>query len=142
MLTSTGISATEGSKSDIIGALASGLCAIHCLATPFIFVAQSCSASCCSGSPTWWRAIDYFFIFITLVAVYQSSKTSSNPWMKYAMCTTWAVLTFIIVNESLTAVNIPSWSKYIAAGFMITLHLYNLKYCQCAKEGCCSVAKA
>ncbi len=32
-------------ESDIVGAVASGLCALHCIATPFLFIAQSCSTS-------------------------------------------------------------------------------------------------
>ena len=32
-------------NSDSIGALASGLCMIHCVATPFFFIASACSSS-------------------------------------------------------------------------------------------------
>ena len=46
-------------KSDTIGALASGLCMVHCLATPFFFIASACSASCCSNTPLWWQWMDY-----------------------------------------------------------------------------------
>ena len=48
-------------NSDSIGALASTLCLVHCLATPFIFVVQSCAASCCASAPAWWICFDYFF---------------------------------------------------------------------------------
>ena len=41
-------------NSDSIGALASSLCLVHCVATPFIFVVQSCAASCCASAPAWW----------------------------------------------------------------------------------------
>ena len=39
---------------DKIGIISSSLCMIHCLGTPFIFVAKACSATCCSDAPTWW----------------------------------------------------------------------------------------
>ena len=35
---------TLTTKSDLWGAFASGLCLIHCLATPFIFLAQAGAA--------------------------------------------------------------------------------------------------
>ncbi len=84
-------------KSDILGAMASALCAIHCLATPFLFIAQSCStAGCCEASPFWWSAIDYLFIGITFFAVYQSGKKSSKAWLKYSLFATWSLLSFIV----------------------------------------------
>jgi hypothetical protein len=51
-------------NSDGIGALASTLCLIHCLITPFIFVVQSCATSCCASAPAWWLFFDYFFLII------------------------------------------------------------------------------
>ena len=54
-------------NSDSIGALASTLCLIHCLATPFIFVVQSCAASCCASAPAWWVFFDYLFLTISFV---------------------------------------------------------------------------
>ena len=50
-------------NSDTIGALASGLCMIHCVATPFFFIASACTASCCNMAPGWWQGFDYFFLF-------------------------------------------------------------------------------
>ena len=46
-------------NSDIIGASASTLCTIHCLATPFIFFASTCTQSCCASAPSWWVWIDF-----------------------------------------------------------------------------------
>ena len=37
-------------KQDYIGAVASALCLLHCIATPFLFVAKACSAACCIDS--------------------------------------------------------------------------------------------
>ena len=37
------------------------LCLVHCIATPFIFITQACTASCCAESPIWWQSIDYVF---------------------------------------------------------------------------------
>ena len=52
-------------KADTVGAAASFLCMIHCVATPFLFVAQACASTCCSAAPTWWRAIDFASVSYT-----------------------------------------------------------------------------
>lgn len=126
-------------KSDVVGAVASGLCALHCIATPFLFIAQSCSTTsgCCESSPTWWSLIDYLFIGITFFAVYESSKNSSKPWLKYALFATWGILSFLILNGKFNFLNISEWWKYLMAFSLIGLHLYNLNFCRCSVETCC-----
>lgn len=131
-------------NSDMIGAIASGLCAVHCIATPFLFFAQSCSVTkkCCASGPAWWSAIDHIFIVITFFAVYQSTKNTTKEWLKYAMFLTWVVLTFLMINEKMGFWGIADWGKYLAAGLLIVLHIYNLKYCQCAGDTCCTATPA
>ena len=126
-------------NSDYMGALASGLCIIHCIATPILFIAQTCSATkaCCVDSPMWWSAIDYIFIVITFFAVYQSGRNSSKNWVKYALMANWTLLTLLIVNQGLELVSISDNYKYAAALGLIGLHIYNLRHCQCADEACC-----
>ena len=125
-------------KSDLIGATASFLCMIHCIATPFIFIASACSKSCCASAPTWWIWLDFVFLFISFFAVYRSTKTSSKFWIKPLLWTAWAALfTFIILEQS-TLISLHEGFKYGAAFSLIGLHLYNLKYCQCKSEKCCS----
>jgi|GEM_PF-3179353 len=48
-------------NADFIGAMSSGLCLMHCLATPFLFIAKACTATCCADTPSWWQLIDYLF---------------------------------------------------------------------------------
>ena len=131
-------------KSDIVGAVASGLCALHCIATPFLFLAQSCSATaatgCCESSPVWWSSIDYLFIGITFFAVYQSGKQSSKPWLKYFLFLIWSMLSFLILNEKMSLIPISEWWKYLMAFGLICLHMYNLKFCKCSEDSCCAVA--
>lgn len=124
-------------KSDAIGALASGLCMIHCFATPFIFIVQSCSVSCCDAAPSWWKWIDYFFLAISFLAVYQTTKTTNKRWIKPALWMSWIALFLTIVNERLGWVALPEVVTYIAAMALVVLHLYNLRYCQCKEDGCC-----
>ena len=51
---------------DKIGIISSSLCMIHCMGTPFIFIAKACTTTCCSNAPTWWLMIDYLFLIISL----------------------------------------------------------------------------
>ena len=70
-------------KPDILGALASSLCLIHCIATPFIFIAQSSVAICChEETPFWWKSIDYVFLVISFFAIFWSVKTTTNDFIK------------------------------------------------------------
>lgn len=130
------------SKSDVLGSAASTLCVAHCVATPFLFVAQSCTASaaCCDSGPVWWSAIDYIFIGVTFFAVYFSARNTSKSWMKYALYASWVVLTALILNEKVSLLPIPETVKYFCAFTLVGLHLYNRKYCQCAPDTCCATA--
>jgi hypothetical protein len=129
-------------KSDVLGSTASALCVAHCVATPFLFVAQSCSATaCCESGPSWWSAIDYFFIAITFFAVYFSASNTSKDWMKYALYVSWVILTFLILNEKAALIPLPEMLKYASAFALVGLHLYNRNYCQCAPQSCCATAQ-
>jgi len=125
-------------NSDFIGAFASGLCLIHCIATPFIFIAQTCSATCCVEAPKWWTAIDILFIGISFFAVYWSAKNSSKSWMVNALWMSWIGLCFVILNEKLQLLSLPESIIYVPAVALVGLHLYNKKYCQCKDENCCA----
>jgi len=124
-----------------MGALASGLCLIHCIATPFLFLAH---AEVSTGhhhheSPFWWGLIDIALVIVSFWAVHWAASKSSRQWMKWALRGTWFVLAFIILNEKLELMHLPEEVIYVPALGLIGLHLYNRKYCQCADEECCTV---
>ena len=125
-------------NSDLIGASASTLCTIHCIATPFIFLASTCSSTCCSTAPTWWIWLDYAFLLISLFAVYRSTKTTTKFWIKPNLWLSWVALFIFIVIEHNTQLNLSDYFKYTAALFLTVFHIYNLKYCQCKSDECCS----
>jgi len=124
-------------NADLLGALASGLCMIHCIATPFLFIAQTCSATCCEAAPNWWSWLDYAFLVISFIAVWQTGKTSSKNWVKYALWISWVLLLVTIINEKLILIALPEAAIYLPALALVALHFYNLKYCQCKTNGCC-----
>tara|TARA_B100000965_G_scaffold365858_1_gene350650 strand:- start:166 stop:570 length:405 start_codon:yes stop_codon:yes gene_type:complete len=127
-------------KSDALGVLSSALCMLHCIATPFIFLATatSCSISCCGSAPAWYQWLDYVFIFISFFAVMYSTKSSKNNWIKLALWVSWLSLVFVIINA-----NIFQWFyvsnnvKFIPSFSLIGFHFYNMRYCQCKEENCC-----
>ena len=123
-------------SSDLIGATASTLCTIHCMATPFLFFASTCTKSCCNSAPLWWMWIDYAFLFISLFAVYKSTKNSSKFWIKVILWGSWMALSFFIFMEQITQLNLADYYKYSSALSLAFFHVYNLKYCQCESENC------
>lgn len=125
-------------KPDSIGSLASLLCLIHCIATPFIFITQACSMACCSGAPVWWQSIDYIFIIISFFAILKSNQTSSNKMIKIALWITWFLFLILILNKTLELVYINQNVTYVTGLVLALLHLYNLKYCQCENDKCCT----
>ncbi|WP_298520995.1 MerC domain-containing protein [uncultured Kordia sp.] len=129
-------------KSDTIGIYASSLCLVHCLATPLLFIAQS-QMICCEGTsvPLWWKALDLFFLVISFVAIYWSVISTSKEWMKYALWTTWFVLSFILINERMQWLSIPEYAIYFPSLSLVFLHFYNRKFCHCKEDRCCVNSK-
>ena len=123
-------------KADTVGAAASFLCMIHCVATPFLFVAQACASTCCSAAPTWWRAIDFAFLLVSAVAVLRAVKASSTAWMRWGLRAAWVVLAATILAENFAPALFSEWAKYPSAFSLIGLHLYNMKYGCCDKDNC------
>ncbi|MEM9001276.1 MAG: MerC domain-containing protein [Bacteroidota bacterium] len=126
------------SKSDVIGAWASGLCLIHCLATPFLFVAQAGLISNGASHPQWWGILDVVFLAISLSAIWWSSKTTSKQWMRIALWSSWSLLLFVVVNEKMAMVPLAEQAIYVPAIGLIFFHLYNRRHCQCGEVHCCA----
>ena len=123
-------------SSDLVGATASTLCTIHCMASPFLFFASTCTKSCCASAPLWWIWIDYAFLFISLFAVYKSTKSTSKFWIKLVLWGSWIALSSFIFMEQNTQLNLSDYYKYSAALSLAFFHVYNLKYCQCESDNC------
>lgn len=124
-------------KPDSLGALAGALCLLHCFATPFLFVAIAGSANYGGEAPTWWVSINYAFLIISFFAVYRSAQTTSLSFMKPLFWISWLALTFVIVNEQFGWLELSEAVTYAAATFLVILHLYNRRYCQCETDHCC-----
>jgi hypothetical protein len=124
-------------KSNNIGVIASSICLVHCMATPFIFVAKLCSDSCCASTPTWWAFLDYLFLFISFFAVYQSARLTTNKIVALALWFSWLILCIIIASERIELFSLFENAIYLPTLSLIVLHIYNRKYCQCETDQCC-----
>ena len=122
-------------KFDAIGAFVSGLCMLHCITTPFFFIASACSSSCCGSAPSWWQWIDYGFLFISFFSIYQATKSTTKEWVTQGLWYSWLTLFFLIINVKLEWFQFAENLKFIPAFMLVGLHLYNMRYCQC-KKGC------
>ena len=123
---------------DSIGIIASTLCTIHCIVTPFIFIAKACTATCCSDAPSWWLMIDYLFLIISFMAIFFISKNLTIKWLKNAFWISWIVLLFTIANHSINIIYLHKNFIYIPSILIVILHFYNLQFCKCQNETCCS----
>ena len=124
-------------SADNIGMASSSLCLVHCIITPFIFIAQACTVSCCANSPVWWKSIDFIFLVISFAAVYFAAKNSSKQWVKVVFYVLFGLLSFFIINEHAGNIQLSRLFLYIPAFLLFALHLYNKRYCQCA-DSCCT----
>ena len=125
-------------KPDAIGAIVSTLCVVHCLLTPLLFVAQSYTATHSHEAPFWWKNLDYLFILISIIAVYESTKKSTNKLIKAGLWMSWIILFLLILNEKLVWIELDEIITYCVALTLSMLHIYNLNYCQCKTENCCN----
>ena len=125
-------------KPDTIGAIVSTLCVVHCLLTPLLFVAQSYIATHSHEAPFWWKNLDYLFILISVIAVYESTKKSTNKLIKAGLWMSWIMLFLLILNEKLVWIELDEIITYCVALTLSMLHIYNLNYCQCETENCCN----
>lgn len=132
------VSKVVSKRSDMIGAVVSGLCLIHCLATPLLFLAKSCAITCCAHTPSWWKYFDYIFLLFSFGAVYLSAQNSSKKWMQVALWASWLFLLTIILNEQSPVLEIPEFIIYFPTLALVFLHIYNRKYCQCQEDTCCA----
>ena len=128
---------TLSNKADLIGVSASILCMLHCAATPFIFIATACSASCCKDAPFWWGSLDFIFLFISFFAVNRATQLSTKPWIKLVFWLSWLLLMGSVFLEQIGKNPDIFYLKHSAALSLIGFHLFNLVYCQYKEDNCC-----
>ena len=123
-------------NSDYTGAIAGVLCIIHCIITPLLFLINAELAT--KQTLFALQIIGYIFFIISFFAVYRSALNTTNNTVKFLFLLIWGSLLFLILNESFGAFHIPETFTFISAFSLSALHIYNLKYCECKDETCCT----
>jgi hypothetical protein len=127
--------------SNLIGAAASGLCAVHCAATPLLFVAKPLLEGAAGehahahGSPL-WAAFDYVFLVLSFVAVWYSTRHTDHRTLTRVLWVSWAVFALGLLSEPF---NLPygSWLMYGGSITLVVAHLKNFQHCQAYGGGNC-----
>ena len=126
-------------NSDYIGAAAGILCIIHCIVTPLLFLINAQLVT--QKTLFILQLIGYIFLAISFLAVYRSSQNTSNGVVKVLFFIFWGFLFALVLNEPLGVFRIPELFTFLSAFSLSALHVYNLKYCKCEDENCCTSTK-
>ena len=109
-------------KSDIVGILGSGLCLVHCLMLPVIFIGMGGSGSM---HGLMGHDLDYLFLFVAWIAVYFTTKKTDSRLVKFLL---WGFLLIcsigIIFHDYAPFVQ---YIIYLGSTGLIVSHLINIR---------------
>ena len=125
-------------RTDLMGAAASGLCAIHCTLTPLILavrpVLEGSVGEHAHGCGS-WAALDYVFLTFSLVAVWFSARYTSHASIKWILWIAWVIFAAGLFAEPL-GFSHGKWLMYGGSITLVITHIQNYRYCQCDNEMC------
>lgn len=121
-------------KSDKLGIIASFICLVHCIATPFLFMAKVYSNKLVETTSLLWSSLDYVFLIIALYAVVQSVRLSGNKIISYGLSISWLLLLLVILNEKFGWFLLAEEMIYLPTIGLIAFHIYNRRYCACETD--------
>jgi len=119
-------------QSDLLGVLASGLCAIHCAVTPLFFMAKPfmhSSVDFHSHGNGLWAMLDYVFLVLCLVAVWFSSKHTTHKTIKWVFWSAWFIFSTGLLSE-LLKFHHSIWLMYAGSATLIIAHIINYRFCK------------
>jgi hypothetical protein len=124
----------KSNYSNLLGAAASGLCAVHCAVTPLLFAAKPILEHAAGdqghahGSPL-WAAFDYVFLVLSFVAVWYSVRNTNHRILKRVLWISWCVFATGILFE---AFHLPygHWLMYGGSIVLVVAHLKNFQHCR------------
>ena len=126
-------------NSDKMGIISSLLCLLHCAFTPLLFIYQPTILNSYTDFPEiWWRLASLLIIPVSLYAVYRSNKNTTNKSLGVAMWVCCFILLSTIINEAFEIFSLKEYFSYGASITLGFLHVYNLKYCTCEDDNCCT----
>lgn len=110
------------SKSDIVGIIASSICVVHCILTPFIVVLFPFIIK------ENYEALNYLFLVIGFISMILSVKSTKLNLVKYLLIYFWIQLCLSVILEEKSV--IFSLLMYFSAFGLIVSHILNIKYCK------------
>lgn len=113
-------------KSDIVGIIASSICVVHCILTPFIVVLFPFIIK------ENYEALNYLFLVIGFISMILSVKSTKLNLVKYLLIYFWIQLCLSILLEEKSV--IFSLLMYFSAFGLIVSHILNIKYCKNCKH--------
>ena len=125
-------------NSDNIGILSSTLCFIHCLATPIIYITYTGLFNQIEYLSLSGKGINLVFVIFSLIAVNRSTKKTTSKIIKPIFWISWSLLFFVLLNEEVKFFELPELVSYVSALNLAGVHIYNLKFCGCKDENCCT----
>ena len=125
-------------NSDNLGILSSSLCFIHCFITPFVYMSFASLFSQNDFLSFSWKGINIIFIVFSLIAVNRSTKKTTSKIIKPIFWFSWSFLFFVLFNEEVKFIELPELVSYLSALNLAGVHVYNLKFCRCKDENCCT----
>ncbi len=125
-------------NSDNLGILSSSLCFIHCFITPFVYMSFASLFSQNDFLSFSWKSINIIFIVFSLIAVNRSTKKTTSKIIKPIFWFSWSFLFFVLFNEEAKFIELPELVSYLSALNLAGIHVYNLKFCGCKDENCCT----
>ena len=125
-------------NSDNLGIISGGLCFMHCLATPFIYMSFASLFNQNEFLSFSWKGINLIFIVFSLIAVNRSTKKTTSKIIKPIFWFSWGFLFFVLFNEEVKFIELPELVSYLSALNLAGIHVYNLKFCGCKDENCCT----
>lgn len=126
-------------RSDLLGAAASGLCAIHCTLTPLLFAAKPILEGTMGEQAHgvgFWAVFDYVFLVLSLAAVWYSARHTSHSTIKWVLWIAWIVFAIGILSEPLELAY-GKWLMYIGSITLVVAHLQNYRYCRSREDAVC-----
>ena len=111
---------------------------MHCLATPFIYMSFASLFNQNEFLSFSWKGINLICIVFSLIAVNRSTKKTTSKIIKPIFWISWGFLFFVLFNEEVKFIELPELVSYLSALNLAGIHVYNLKFCGCKDENCCT----
>ena len=86
----------------------------------------------------YWKGINLIFLVFSLIAVNRSTKKTTSKIIKPIFWFSWGFLFFVLFNEEVKFIELPELVSYLSALNLAGIHIYNLKFCGCKDENCCT----